>query len=70
MSSNKNQTKPNQTKPTDFVDIKLIFFLSFLVEHYTIKINIIRYYQLPNSTALKLFNEKYDYIAVKKLVHT
>ena len=30
----------------------------FLVEHYTIKMDIIRYYLFPNSTALKLCNQK------------
>ena len=28
--------------------------------------DIIRYYLLPNSTALKLCNQKYEYVAVQK----
>ena len=46
--------------------MKLPVFYSFLVEHHTIKMDIIRYYPLPNSTALKLYNQKYDYVAFQK----
>ena len=38
-------------------------FLSFLVEHYTIITDIIRYYLIPNYTVLKFDNQKYEYIA-------
>ena len=45
---------------------KYLDFL-FLVEHYIIKMDIIRYYLLPNSTALKLCNrKKNEYIPVQK----
>ena len=37
-----------------FLKSKNTWILLFLVEHYPIKTNIIRYYLLPNSTALKL----------------
>ena len=36
------------------------------MEHYIIKTNIIRYHLLPDSTALKVCNEKYEYVAVQK----
>ena len=32
--------------------------------------DIIRYYLIPNSTALKLSNQKQEYIVVQKLVNT
>ena len=31
--------------------------------------NIIRYYLLPNSTAVKFWILEYEYLAVEKLVH-
>ena len=44
-------------------------FLKFiLVEYCTIKIDIIRYHLWPNSTVLKLFHEKYEYLAVQARV--
>ena len=52
---------------------KIFFFLHkytkvllFLVEHYTIKIDIIKYYLLPMSTTLKLCSQKYEHLVVKK----
>ena len=35
--------------------MKIIKIVLFLVEHYTIKMDIIKYYLLPNSTVLKFF---------------
>ena len=40
--------------------------LIFLIENYTIKTNIIKYYLLPNSTALKLYDQNYDYVVEKQ----
>ena len=34
------------------------------MEHYTIKIDIIRYYSLSNMTKVKLVDQKYEYTAV------
>ena len=39
---------------------------SFLVEHYTIKMVVIRYYLLSNSILLKFCKRKYEYIPIKK----
>ena len=51
----------------------LIFFwnenvriLSFLLEHYSGITDIIKNYLLPNSTALKLSNWKYEFVAAPK----
>ena len=38
----------------------------FLVQHYTIQMDIIRHYLLPNFTALKLCNKKYEMQQSKK----
>ena len=36
--------------------------LLFLVKHYTVRMDISRYYLLPNSTKLKLKNQKYEHL--------
>ena len=36
------------------------------MENYTLKTDIIRYYILPNSTALKHCNQQYEYVEVQK----
>ena len=40
--------------------------LLFPVEHYTIKMDIIRFCLLPESTVLKICYKKYEYVSVKK----
>ena len=44
---------------------KVSGILWFLVEHYKIKTDTIRYYSLTNSTALKFCNQKYEYAIVQ-----
>ena len=36
------------------------------MEHYTIKTNIVRYYQLQSFFVWKHYNEKYEYVVVQK----
>ena len=38
----------------------------FQMENYSIKMDIVRYYLLPNSTVLRLCNEKDEYVTVQK----
>ena len=45
-----------------FSKAKVLEFLLFLVEHYTMKMDFIMYYLLPNSTALNTFNQKYEHV--------
>ena len=55
-----------------FLNKNLIFLnkntriLSFSMEYFITKIDIIRYYLLPNSTALKFINQEYEYLTVPK----
>ena len=37
------------------------------MEYYIIKMDIIKYYLLPNSTALQLYNQKYRYAEAQKI---
>ena len=48
-----------------FLLTKNIKILSLVVKHYSMKADIIKYYLLPSSTALKL-KEKCDYVTVQK----
>ena len=41
--------------------------LLFHMENYTIRMDVIGCYLLLNSIELKLFNQKYEYIALKKI---
>ena len=46
-----------------FLKTKGTEILSYHVEHYTLKMDIIRYYLLPKSTALKLTKNKIPYMS-------
>ena len=40
-----------------------------LLGNTTIKTKIIRHHSIPNSTVLKRWNQKYEYVAVQKYLH-
>ena len=48
-----------------FIKSYIFSILLLIVEHYIIKMDIIRHYLLPNSAALKLCNQKYEYAKSK-----
>ncbi len=61
-SINKHTQFKKNKNSFSFQDTRMLF----LLKHYTIKMDSVRYYLLPNFTILKFYNKKYKYVTVHK----
>ena len=58
------------TLPISFINVDFLLnqrYQDFIISNATIKINNIRCYLSPNSTMLKLCNQKYEDVAIQKI---
>ena len=67
IKSLKDISIPTNLKKKSFFSTKILQFYYFKWNIIKIKVDIIKYYLLPNSTGFKLSNQKYEYIEIYPL---